>query len=67
MNVFRGYLILVATVNGVHEKNENEELRPHNIFTTAHTHTHNRFTALWILSRTTRVSQYQKKNLSQHS
>jgi len=39
MNVFRGYLILVATVNGVHEKNENEELRPHNIFTTAHTHT----------------------------
>jgi len=25
-------------------------------------HTHNRFMALWILSRTTRVSQYQKKH-----
>jgi len=35
MNVFRGCLILVATVNGVHEKNENEQLRPHNIFSTA--------------------------------
>jgi len=27
-----------------------------------HTHTHNRFTALWNLSRTTRVSRYQKKH-----
>jgi len=27
-----------------------------------HTHTHNRFTALWILSGTTRVSRYQKKH-----
>jgi len=26
------------------------------------THTHNRFTALWILSRTTQVSRYQKKH-----
>jgi len=25
-----------------------------------HTHTHNRFTALWILSWTTRVSRYQQ-------
>jgi len=30
-------------------------------------HTHNRFMALWILSGTTRVSQYQKKHsLTQH-
>jgi len=27
-----------------------------------HTHTHNRFTALWKLSGTTRVSRYQKKH-----
>ena len=27
-----------------------------------HKHTHNRFTALWNLSRTTRVSRYQKKH-----
>jgi len=27
---------------------------------TIHTHTHNRFTALWNMSRTTRVSRYQK-------
>jgi len=27
-----------------------------------HTHTHNHFMALWILSRTTRVSWYQKKH-----
>ena len=27
-----------------------------------HTHTHNRFTALWNLSGTTRVSRYQKKH-----
>jgi len=26
------------------------------------THTHKRFTALWILSGTTRVSRYQKKH-----
>jgi len=26
-----------------------------------HTHTHNRFTALWNLSGKTRVSRYQKK------
>jgi len=30
-------------------------------------HTHNRFTALWILSRTTRVSQYQKKHSPTHT
>jgi len=29
-------------------------------------HTHNRFTALWILSGTTRVSRYQKKHSSTH-
>jgi len=29
---------------------------------TTHTHTHNRFTALWKLSGTTRVSRYQKKH-----
>jgi len=28
----------------------------------SHTHTHNRFTALWKLSGTTRVSRYQKKH-----
>jgi len=27
-----------------------------------HTHTHNRFTALWNLSGKTRVSRYQKKH-----
>jgi len=27
-----------------------------------HTHIHNQFTALWILSGTTRVSRYQKKH-----
>jgi len=27
-----------------------------------HTYTHNHFTALWILSGTTRVSRYQKKH-----
>jgi len=32
-----------------------------------HTHTHNRFTALWILSGTTRLSRYQKKHLSTHT
>jgi len=32
-----------------------------------HTHTHNRFTALWILSGTTRVSRYQKKHSPTHS
>jgi len=30
-------------------------------------HTHNHFTSLWILSRTTRVSQYQKKHSSTHT
>ena len=30
-------------------------------------YTHNRFTALWILSRTTRVSRYQKKRSHTHS
>ena len=29
--------------------------------------THNRFTALWILSGTTRVSQYQKKHSPTHT
>ena len=32
-----------------------------------HTHTHNRFTALWILSGTTRVSWYQKKHSPTHT
>jgi len=31
------------------------------------THTHNRFTALWNLSGTTRVSWYQKKHSSTHA
>jgi len=31
------------------------------------THTHNRFTALWILSGTTRVSWYQKKHSPTHT
>ena len=31
------------------------------------THTHNHFTALWILSGTTRMSQYQKKHLPAHT
>jgi len=30
----------------------------------AHTHTHNHFTAIWILSGTTWVSRYQKKHSS---
>jgi len=33
----------------------------------SHKHTHNRFTALWILSGTTRVSQYQKKHSPPHT
>ena len=32
-----------------------------------HTHTHNRFTALWNLSGTTRVSRYQKKHSPTHT
>jgi len=32
-----------------------------------HTHIHNRFTALWILSQTTRVSRYQKKHSPTHT
>ena len=32
-----------------------------------HTHTHNRFTALWIMSRTTQVSWYQKKHSPTHT
>jgi len=32
----------------------------------AHTRTHKRFMALWILSGTTQVSQYQKKHLLCH-
>jgi len=34
-----------------------------NLCNTCNTHTHNRFTALWNLSGTTRVSRYQKKHL----
>jgi len=34
--------------------------------TTLGTHRHNRFTALWNLSRTTRVSRYQKKHSPTH-
>jgi len=37
------------------------------IFGTCPTHTHNRFTALWILSSTTRVSRYQKKHSPTHT
>jgi len=33
----------------------------------ARTYIHNRFTALWILSGTTRVSWYQKKRLPTHT
>jgi len=32
-----------------------------------YTHTHNHFTALWILSRTTQVSRYQKKHSPTHT
>ena len=32
-----------------------------------HTHTHNRFTALWNLSGTTRVSRYQEKHSPTHT
>ena len=32
------------------------------VMQTTHTHTYNRFTALWNLSGTTRVSRYQKKH-----
>jgi len=32
-----------------------------------HTYTHNHFTALWILSGTTRVSRYQKKHSLTHT
>jgi len=32
-----------------------------------HTHTHHHFTALWILSGITRVSQYQKKYSPSHT
>ena len=35
--------------------------------THTHTHTHNHFTVLWILSRTTHVSQYQKKHSPTHT
>jgi len=35
--------------------------------TRTHTHTHNCFTSLWILSGTTRVSQYQKKHSPTHT
>jgi len=31
------------------------------------THTHNHFTALWILSRTTRVTRYRKKHSPTHT
>jgi len=34
---------------------------------TPHPHTHNRFTALWILSGTTRVSRYQNKHSPTHT
>jgi len=34
---------------------------------TIHTHTHNRFTALWILSGTTQVSRYQKNHSPTHT
>jgi len=32
-----------------------------------HRHTHSHFTALWILSGTTRVSLYQKKHSPSHT
>ena len=35
--------------------------------THTHTHTHKRFTALWNLSGTTRVSRYQKKHSPTHT
>jgi len=38
-----------------------------NTHTHTHTHTRKRFTALWILSETTRVSQYQKKHSPTHT
>jgi len=35
--------------------------------THTHTHTYSRFTALWILSGTTRMSRYQKKHSPTHT
>ena len=35
--------------------------------THTHTHTHNRFMAVWILSGTTQLSRYQKKNSPSHT
>ena len=42
-------------------------IRTVNIYPTyCHTHTHNRFMALWILSGKSRVSRYQKKHSLTH-
>jgi len=37
------------------------------VYLETHTQTHNRFTALWNLSGTTRVSRYQKKHSPTHT
>ena len=37
------------------------------LLTDTHMHTHNHFTALWILSGTTQVSRYQKKHSPIHT
>jgi len=42
----------------------------HAVFTfeiESHTHTHNRFMALWSLSWSTQVSQYRKKHSPTHT
>jgi len=48
------------------EKYDNDKEKWH-VENKVHTHTHNRFTALWILSGTTRVSRYQKKHSPTHT
>jgi len=42
--------------------NTSAQNHKHNDKRKGNTHTHNRFTALWNLSGTTRVSRYQKKH-----
>jgi len=42
------------------QTNNVASLQLYSMSTRVHTHTYNRFTALWILSGTTRVSLYQK-------
>jgi len=59
---------LVAEWQGVELVTSSHKLDALAITSSDHTtHTHNRFMALWILSRTTRVSRYQKKHSPTHT